>query len=83
MTIPKILIREETKDDAAAITEVTVAAFESMEISYRKFGFKNIAGLAHKGVPQEVFFALSFDGHFPHGIVTFHEGFKARKAATG
>jgi putative acetyltransferase len=44
---------------------------------YRKFGFENIAGLVHAGVPQEVFFALSFDGHFPNGNVTFHEGFKA------
>ena len=43
---------------------------------YRKFGFKNIAGLVHESVPQEVFFALSFDGPFPHGNVTFHEGFK-------
>lgn len=44
---------------------------------YRKFGFTNISGLVHVGVPQEVFFALSFDGHIPQGIVTFHEGFKA------
>jgi putative acetyltransferase len=44
---------------------------------YRKFGFKNIAGLGHEGVPPEVFFALSFDGHTPQGTVTFHEGFKA------
>lgn len=44
---------------------------------YRKFGFKNISGLQHKGVPQEVFFALSFDGHTPYGSVFFHEGFKA------
>jgi len=169
MTIPKILIRDETKDDAAVITEVTVAAFESLDISshteqfviealrsakaltlslvaevddrvvghiafspvaisdgtrnwyglgpvsvlpmyqrmgigkalireglsrlkdlsakgcclvghpqyYRKFGFENVAGLVLEGVPQEVFFALSFDGGFPHGNVTFHEGFKA------
>jgi putative acetyltransferase len=169
MTIQKIWIRDETKDDAALITEVTVAAFESMEISshteqfiiealrsakaltlslvaevdgrvvghiafspvaisdgtknwyglgpvsvlpmyqrmgigkalireglsrlknlgakgcclvghpeyYRKFGFENVAGLVHEGVPPEVFFALSFDGRFPHGVVTFHEGFKA------
>jgi putative acetyltransferase len=169
MTTRKILIRDETKCDAAGITEVTVAAFESMEISnhteqfiiealrsaraltlslvaevdgrvvghiafspvtisdgtnnwyglgpvsvlpmyqqmgigktlileglarlkdigakgcclvghpqyYRKFGFENVAGLVHEGVPQEVFFALSFDGRFPHGTVTFHEGFKA------
>jgi putative acetyltransferase len=168
MTTQKILIRDETKYDAAVITEVTVAAFESMEISnhteqfiiealrsaraltlslvaevddrvvghiafspvaisdgtknwyglgpvsvlpmhqrmgigkaliqeglsrlkdlnakgcclighpqyYRKFGFENVAGLVHEGVPQEVFFALSFDGRFPHGNVTFHEGFK-------
>jgi putative acetyltransferase len=44
---------------------------------YRKFGFENVAGLVHEGVPQEVFFALSFDGCIPHGNVTFHEGFKA------
>jgi len=44
---------------------------------YRKFGFKNIPGLVHEGVPQEVFFALSIDGHTPQGTVTFHDGFKA------
>jgi putative acetyltransferase len=44
---------------------------------YRKLGFKNMPGLVHEGVPQEVFFALSFDGHTPQGTVTFHEGFKA------
>lgn len=44
---------------------------------YRKFGFLNLSGLIHEGVPQEVFLALSFDGHSPQGIVTFHEGFKA------
>jgi len=44
---------------------------------YRKFGFKNISGLIHEGVPQEVFVALSFDGHAPRGTVAFHEGFKA------
>jgi putative acetyltransferase len=44
---------------------------------YRKFGFKNMPGLVHEGVPQEVFFALSFDGHTPQGTVTFHEGYKA------
>jgi putative acetyltransferase len=46
---------------------------------YRKFGFKNISGLVHEGVPQEVFFALSFDGRYPQGTVAFHEGFKARE----
>ena len=44
---------------------------------YRKFGFSNMSGLVHEGVPQEVFFALSFDGHTPQGTVAFHEGFKA------
>ena len=169
MTKQTIVIRDETESDAAVITQVTVAAFETMEISnhteqfiiealrsaraltlslvaevdgrvvghiafspvaisdgtknwyglgpvsvlpeyqrrgigkaliqeglsrlrklsakgcclvghpqyYRKFGFENVAGLVHEGVPQEVFFALSFDGRFPQGNVTFHEGFKA------
>jgi putative acetyltransferase len=44
---------------------------------YKRFGFKNIPGLVHEGVPQEVFLALSLDGHAPQGIVEFHEGFKA------
>lgn len=44
---------------------------------YRKFGFENIPGLVYEGVPQEVFFALSFDGHTPQGTVTFHESFNA------
>jgi putative acetyltransferase len=44
---------------------------------YRKFGFKNMPGLVCEGVPQEVFFALSFDGRFPQGTVTFHDAFKA------
>ncbi len=44
---------------------------------YRKFGFQNMPGLVFEGVPSEVFFALSFDGHIPQGTVTFHEGFTA------
>jgi putative acetyltransferase len=44
---------------------------------YRKFGFRNVPVLVLEGVPQEVFFALSFDGQFPRGTVTFHEAFKA------
>ena len=44
---------------------------------YKKFGFKNMAGLMLEGVPQEVFFTLSFDGNTPQGTVTFHEAFKA------
>jgi len=44
---------------------------------YRQFGFRNVEGLAYEGVPQEVFFALSFDGNIPQGNVLFHDGFKA------
>ena len=44
---------------------------------YRKVGFENTSGLVHEGVPQEVFLALSFEGHIPQGTVAFHEGFKA------
>jgi putative acetyltransferase len=44
---------------------------------YRKFGFTNMPGLVLEGVPQEVFFALHFDGPVPQGNAVFHEGFKA------
>jgi putative acetyltransferase len=44
---------------------------------YRKFGFENMSGLVHEGVPPEVFFALAFDGNAPQGTVTFHQGFQA------
>ena len=166
---PKIIIRNETKGDVSAITTVTVAAFEALEISnhteqfiieglraanaltvslvaevdgrvighiafsplsisdgsrnwyglgpvsvfpeyqrrgigsdliveglsrlkalgvggcclvghpayYRSFGFDNVLGLVCEGVPQEVLFALSIDGHLPQGTVKFHEAFKA------
>lgn len=44
---------------------------------YRKFGFENVPGLVHEGVPPEFFFALSFDGQYPQGTVVFHEAFTA------
>ncbi len=44
---------------------------------YIKFGFQNMPGLVLEGVPPEVFFALSFEGHNPRGSVAFHEAFKA------
>lgn len=44
---------------------------------YRRFGFRNPEGIALDGVPHEVFFAISFDGHLPRGSVAFHEAFKA------
>lgn len=44
---------------------------------YKKVGFENISGFGMEGVPQEVFFIISFDGQTPQGNVTFHESFKA------
>jgi putative acetyltransferase len=44
---------------------------------YGRFGFQHIPGLFVEGVPDEAFFALSFDGHMPQGVVEFHAGFKA------
>jgi putative acetyltransferase len=44
---------------------------------YKKVGFRNMPGLVLEGVPQEFFFALSFDGHTPQGTITFHDAFKA------
>lgn len=44
---------------------------------YRRLGFRNPRGLAHVGVPAEVFFILSFDGATPQGTVEFHPGFMA------
>jgi putative acetyltransferase len=49
---------------------------------YRKFGFENPPALVLEGVPPEVFFALSFDGHIPQGRVNFHEAFKAQGPQT-
>jgi len=43
---------------------------------YKKFGFNNVPGLVHDGVPQEVFLALCLTEHTPQGTVTFHEAFK-------
>jgi putative acetyltransferase len=50
---------------------------------YRKFGFENVSGLVFEGVPPEVFFALSFDGHTPQGTVAFHDAFKADRPPEG
>lgn len=44
---------------------------------YRRFGFQNVRGLVHEGVPEEVFFVLSLDGRIPQGVVEFHAAFKA------
>ena len=44
---------------------------------YTRLGFKSDPALVHEGVPPEVFFALSFDGHTPKGTVAFHKAFMA------
>lgn len=44
---------------------------------YQRFGFKNIPGLIHEGIPQEYFLALPFENKIPQGTVLFHEGFWA------
>lgn len=46
-------------------------------VYYGRFGFRNTPGLIYEGVPAEVFFALSLDGHIPQGTVQFHPGFAA------
>ena len=40
-------------------------------------GSRTSGGLFIEGVPEEVFFTLSLDGHIPQGIVEFHVGFNA------
>ena len=42
---------------------------------YHRFGFKNIPGLVHPGIPQEVFLVLPFTEKQPQGTVTFHPAF--------
>ena len=44
---------------------------------YVRFGFENVPGFIHEGIPQEYFLALPFDGHRPQGTVAFHEAFHA------
>ena len=44
---------------------------------YRRFGFLPVPGFVHRGVPEEVFLALSLDGSTPQGAVEFHPAFAA------
>lgn len=44
---------------------------------YKRFGFRNVPGLIHEGIPQEFFVALAFTEKLPQGVVTFHEAFLA------
>ena len=42
---------------------------------YSGFGFKAVPELILENVPIEYFQALSFDGKFPQGTVTYHDAF--------
>lgn len=44
---------------------------------YAQFSFQPINNLILEDVPAEYFQALSFDGKFPQGIVTYHAAFSA------
>lgn len=44
---------------------------------YTCFGFRNVDGFVHEGVPPETFFVYPFVDHVPQGTVQFHEAFKA------
>ena len=44
---------------------------------YAQFSFQPINGLVLEDVPAEYFQALSFDGKFPQGTVTYHAAFSA------
>lgn len=46
---------------------------------YRQFGFENVDGLIHEGIPREVYFILSFDEKIPQGTVKFHEAFNVNE----
>lgn len=46
---------------------------------YSRFGFRNVSGLAHQGVPPEAFFVLPFHGVVPQGEVLFHPAFGATR----
>ena len=73
--VGKALIREGLsrlrKQDAAGCCLVGHPEY------YPQFGFENVPALIFRGVPQEAFFALCFDGSMPRGEVTFHEAFNA------
>lgn len=42
---------------------------------FSRFGFTNHPSLEHKGTPQEIFVAMSFNEQMPHGTVKFHKAF--------
>ncbi|MBR9912868.1 MAG: N-acetyltransferase [Gammaproteobacteria bacterium] len=45
---------------------------------YCRFGFKAVEGLVFPGAPAEYFQALSFNGSFPRGEVSYHQAFSVQ-----
>ncbi|MFZ5449549.1 MAG: GNAT family N-acetyltransferase [Thermodesulfobacteriota bacterium] len=45
---------------------------------YQQFGFRNLPGLIHEGVPPENLLVLPFGENEPRGIIVFHESFNAK-----
>ena len=63
-------------DDDLLESALKLSGFKTKKDAIEE-GFRNIRGLVHEGVPEDVFFALSLDGHIPQRIVEFHARFKA------
>ena len=75
----RIVIRNETDADVGMITEVTMAAFKTLEISNHTEQFIIEALRAAKALTVSLVAEVDgrVIGHIPQGTVTFHEGFKA------
>lgn len=78
MSSQNIMIREESETDISAISAITLAAFQPLDISSHTEHFI-IDALAHEGVPAEYFFVLPFGDSVPLEMVVFHEGFNAAR----
>ncbi|MGE5602738.1 MAG: GNAT family N-acetyltransferase [Nitrososphaerales archaeon] len=65
---------------AAQALEVSlVAEMDGRVIGHIDFSPVTISDGTPTGTAWEVFFALSFDGCYPQGAVTFHEGFNSER----
>jgi hypothetical protein len=59
---PEISIRNETAADVGVISDLTAAAFKTLEIS------KHTGQFIIASLPPEVFFAPCFSGQVPKGV---------------
>jgi putative acetyltransferase len=76
MTAQKILIRDETNDDASAITKVTAAAFETLEISGQTEQYVVLALRAAKALTVSLVAEMDgvVVGHIAFSPVTISDG---------